>query len=86
MDIIRTVAGLALPVRCTIANSGGQQFPVGSCTYADACKDVMQDMAGVTAENCPPELADWGIDCNCPFDLPVQTVDGGLIKHNQAHI
>ena len=21
-------------------------------------------------------MADWGIDCNCPFNIPIQTVDG----------
>ena len=74
MNIIRTVAGLALPVRCTIV----QGFSVGSCSYSDVCKDVMQDIANVTSANCPPELAEWGIDCTCPFDLPVQNVEGSL--------
>ncbi len=26
----------------------------------------------MTATNCPPE---YGIDCNCPFEIPAQTVD-----------
>ena len=74
VDIIRTVAGLALPVRCTIV----QGFAVGSCSYADACKDVLQDIAEFNSANCPPELADWGIDCSCPFDVPAQTVDSSV--------
>ena len=74
IDIIRTVAGLALPVRCTIV----QGFSVGSCSYNDVCKDVLQGIAGITAENCPPELAEWGVDCNCPLNIPAQSVDGTL--------
>ena len=70
-DIVRTVAGLALPIRCTIA----QGIPLGSCSYQDFCKDIVQDMCGFNASNCPPELADYGIDCNCPFNIPVQTFD-----------
>ncbi len=38
----------------------------------------MQDIADINASNCPPELGDWGIDCNCPFDVPAQTVDGSI--------
>ena len=72
IDLIRSVAGLALPVRCAISNTG---LAVGSCSYGDFCKDIVQDMCGFTASNCPPELADWGIDCNCPLDIPAQTVD-----------
>ena len=75
LNIIRTVTGLALPVRCTVARPG---INVGSCSYTDICKDVMQDIANVTSVNCPPKLAEWGIDCNCPFNLPVQKIDGSL--------
>jgi hypothetical protein len=39
------------------------------------CNDVVKDICGVTATNCPPESADYGIDCNCPFEIPAQTVD-----------
>ena len=72
IDLIRSVAGLALPVRCAISNTG---LAVGSCSYGDFCKDIVQDMCGFTASNCPPELADYGIDCNCPFNIPAQTID-----------
>ena len=70
-----TVAGLNLPFRCAISNTG---LAVGSCSYGDFCKDIVQDMCGFTASNCPPELADWGIDCNCPLDIPVQTFGGSF--------
>ena len=72
-DIIRTVAGLPLPVRCYY--NSGSNFPFGSCSYADLCKDYMQDFWEINALNCPPELADFGIDCNCPFNIPAQTDD-----------
>jgi hypothetical protein len=65
------VSGLALPVRCTTI----QGFTIGSCSYSDFCNDVVKDICGMTASNCPPEWADYGIDCNCPFEIPVQTVD-----------
>ena len=38
----------------------------------------MQDIAGINALNCPPELAEWGIDCNCPFNIPAQSVEGNI--------
>ena len=63
-----------MPVRCTIV----QGLSVGSCSYADLCKNVLNDIADINNTNCPPELADWGIDCNCPFNVPAQTVDGSL--------
>ena len=74
INIIRIVAGLALPVSCVIV----QGFSVGSCSYNDVCKDVMQDIAGITTANCPAGLVDFGINCTCPFDIPAQSVDGKL--------
>ena len=62
-NIIRTVAGLSLPVRCTI----GFGFYFGSCSYPDLCQDFMQDVLGF--------LLDHGIDFNCPFDIPVKSVE-----------
>ncbi len=59
-------------MRCTII----QGFSVGSCTYSDFCNDVGKNICGVTATNCPPEWAYYGIDCNCPFNIPAQSVDG----------
>ena len=63
ISIIRTVAGFALPVRCTIV----QGVSIGSCSYIDLCQDFMQDALGF--------LLDHGIDFNCPFDIPVKSVE-----------
>ncbi len=38
----------------------------------------MQGIAEFYPENCPVDLAPWGIDCNCPFNVPAQTVDGTI--------
>jgi hypothetical protein len=65
---------LALPINCLLV----QGVYVGSCTYNDLCKDVLQGIAEFDETNCPAELADWGIDCNCPFNVPAQTVDGSI--------
>ena len=81
VNVIRTVAGLALPFRCTIV-SGTVANPIvsfGSCSYNDICKDFFQNFFGMTTEKCPPELADLGIDCKCPFNILVRTFDGSLI-------
>jgi hypothetical protein len=71
MNIIRTVVGLALPVRCTIV----QGLSVGSCSYKDACKNILNELAGLDASNCPVELAAYGIDCTCPFNIPTAVMD-----------
>ena len=73
-NMIRTVAGFALPVRCTIL----QGLSVGSCSYTDLCKDFFRDILGNTPENCPPEFEEWGIGCTCPFYVPVQTIEGSI--------
>ena len=52
IDIIRTIAGLALPVRCVLV----QGLYVGSCSYTDLCKNLINEIAGITADNCLP---DW---------------------------
>lgn len=72
VDVLRTIAGLTLPIRCLVV----QGVNVGSCSYADLCKNLINEVAGITAENCLPDLANWGIDCNCPFNIPIETVDG----------
>ena len=77
VNVIRIIAGLALPVRCY--NSIGTGSSVGSCSYNDLCKDFLQDIYGVNESNCIPELLDWGIDCSCPFNLPAQSVEGSHI-------
>ena len=74
LNMTRTIAGFSLPLRCLNING----LSVGSCSYPDLCKDIFGDFFGNTPENCPPELYEWGIDCTCPFNLPVQTVDGNI--------
>ena len=71
VEYVRTIAGLALPVRCTIV----QGFSMGSCSYSDFCKDIIQDQCKISPSNCPPEFSNYGIDCTCPFNIPPQTVD-----------
>jgi hypothetical protein len=75
VDIIRTVAGLALPVRCTLV----QGFYFGSCTQNDFCSNIFQFFWGYYPSNCPAELADLGIDCNCPFNIPFQNIEGQFV-------
>ena len=72
LNIIRTIAGLALPIRCTL----WQGFSMGSCTYSDICKDFFQDIYNMNQSNCPPEFAEWGIYCTCPFKIPAQSFEG----------
>lgn len=68
LNIVRSVSGIALPIRCYLASG----LYVGSCTYNDGCKDLLQDILNITAANgnCPPPLAAIGIDCSCPFNIP----------------
>ena len=70
IEMIRTVAGLALPVRCNLFVPDG----FGSCSYPDICKQLMA-IFDFTYDNCPQELIEWGFDCNCPFDLPIQAIE-----------
>ena len=43
---------------------------VGSCVYTDLCKIVEQLLPeSFSPATCPPELADYGIDCTCPFKI-----------------
>jgi hypothetical protein len=66
LNIIRTVAGLALPIRCYLALG----VYVGSCDYTDLCAIVATLLPDTfNPLSCPPELLDYGIDCKCPFKL-----------------
>ena len=41
---------------------------VGSCVYDDLCKVVQTLLPdSYNPATCPKELADYGIDCTCPF-------------------
>ncbi|UJR38041.1 hypothetical protein I4U23_030723 [Adineta vaga] len=75
LDIIRSVNGIKLPVKCYIVN--GQN--VGSCTYPDLCAFLQGILTEFSPENCPAALAEYGIDCTCPFDIKPQTIN--LIDH-----
>jgi hypothetical protein len=66
IDIVRLVGGIKLPVKCYIADG----VSVGSCKYADVCKFI-KDVApsAFNKDQCPPDLAKYGIDCECPFRI-----------------
>lgn len=66
LNIIRTVAGLALPIRCYLALG----VYVGSCDYTDLCPLVATLLPdSFNPSVCPPALLDYGIDCTCPFKI-----------------
>ena len=71
LDVIRTVAGLTLPVRCVVV----QGFSVGSCSYQDLCKDLVQGIFDLNESNCIPEFSKYGFDCSCPVNIPPQLVE-----------
>ena len=39
----------------------------------------------MTKEKCPPELAQWGIDCDCPLNILAKSFDG-ILNLNIADI
>ncbi len=71
LNIIRTVSGITLPVRCYIVNG----VNVGSCTYPDLCEFLQSILTEFGPDNCPAPLVQVGIDCTCPFKLPPQRID-----------
>ena len=71
LNIIRSVSGIALPVKCYIVN--GQN--VGSCTYPDLCAFLQSLFDEFKPETCPPALAEYGIDCKCPFNIRSQQLN-----------
>jgi hypothetical protein len=75
LEIIRTVSGIKLPVRCYIVNGN----TVGSCTYPDLCTFLQRILKEFQPDNCPPSLAQFGIDCKCPFDIKPQLLD--IVDH-----
>ncbi|CAF1180594.1 unnamed protein product [Didymodactylos carnosus] len=52
LDIMRTVSGIPLPVRCYIVD--GKE--VGSCTYPDLCALIKELSDTFTLESCAEEL------------------------------
>jgi hypothetical protein len=75
VNMIRTVAGLALPVTCYFV----QGIYIGSCTHYDFCEEIFQNFWGVIPSNCPPEFEDYGIPCSCPFNIPDVTIEENLL-------
>jgi hypothetical protein len=66
LKIVRSVNGLALPIRCYQAAG----IFVGSCTYNDLCTIIQNLLPNNFNPNvCAPELAEFGIKCTCPFGL-----------------
>ena len=70
INIVRTVSGLTLPIRCVLVDGNY----VGSCTYNDLCA-LIKSVLSLDQNNCPQSLVDNGIDCTCPWNLPVRLVD-----------
>ena len=48
----------------------------GSCVYDDICAHIAQIFPQTfNPQACPPELAEYGIDCTCPFNIRSGSVD-----------
>ena len=52
---------------------------IGSCVYDDICK-IIENLypESFHPTNCSPELAEYGIDCTCPFKIrsgPIDLID-----------
>ena len=71
LNIVRSVSGVALPIRCYIASG----VYVGSCTYDDICDIIKSLLPNFTPDSCPASLAVYGIDCNCPFNIKAGKVE-----------
>ena len=67
VKIVRSVSGLNLKVLCYLF-SGNY---IGSCFYNDLCL-ALQKVFDLNQNNCPNYLLYNGIDCTCPFNLPVR--------------
>jgi hypothetical protein len=49
---------------------------IGSCIYDDICTHIAQLFPQTfNPADCPPEFADYGIDCTCPFNISSGPVD-----------
>ena len=66
INIVRTISGLTLPIRCTLVNGIG----IGSCVYNDFCT-VFNQLYDISPSNCPQYLISNNIGCTCPWYLPV---------------
>ena len=70
LNIVRTVSGIKLPVRCYVVN--GEQ--VGSCSYPDLCT-LAKRLFQFGPADCPAQLRQYGIDCNCPVNINKRDLD-----------
>jgi hypothetical protein len=70
LKIVRKVSGISLPIRCYVIE--GEH--VGSCVYPDLCA-LMKRIAPYEQGECPPDLAQYGIDCNCPVNINKTDLD-----------
>ncbi|CAF0767658.1 unnamed protein product [Rotaria sordida] len=66
LKINRAVSGINLPIRCYKV----QGIEVGSCTYKDLCAVLKTMLPSFKPQTCPARMAQFGIDCNCPFNIP----------------
>jgi hypothetical protein len=66
LKIVRTVSGINLPVRCYKVEG----VDVGSCDYKDLCLVLKAMLPKFQPETCPLPMLQYGIDCNCPFNIP----------------
>ncbi|CAF2104507.1 unnamed protein product [Rotaria magnacalcarata] len=71
LNIIRSVSGIKLPVRCYLVDGAY----VGSCNYTDLCTFLKSIWDDFKPETCSPVLLDYGIDCTCPFNISPLTLD-----------
>lgn len=66
LKINRSVSGINLPIRCYKVDG----IEVGSCTYADLCLVLKTMLPSFKPDTCPKPMAQYGIDCTCPFNIP----------------
>jgi len=70
LNIVRKVSGIALPVRCYVVNGEN----VGSCSYPDLCA-LIKRILPYEQNDCPTDLLQHGIDCNCPVNINKTDLD-----------
>ncbi|UJR33828.1 hypothetical protein I4U23_021252 [Adineta vaga] len=70
LNIIRKVSGIQLPIKCYIVEG---EF-VGSCSYPDLC-GLMKRLIKYEPGQCPENLAQYGIDCECPININKNDID-----------
>ena len=74
INLSRTVAGLSLPVRCTIV----QGIYFGSCSFNDLCKDILKDVMQDLVVDAFGFMFAHASDFNCPFDIQPQSIENSL--------